>query len=357
MQKFIPILLIILSLPLCCKAGQGYVINGNVTEIPDGTVVYLRLVGPPNKDIDSTRIENGRFKFIGDHQGSPEWALISIKGAFLPACDFYLENGNIDISGSRYSCTATGTETNRQYNYYKTDINSMFGDITSTHTKIATPGESQENIDSMKVQLKELERELLDKEIKFIREYPDSPVSLRIVQYICRDASSDNILRYVSYLSDKQQATATALSLKDYASRKKRTENGALAPAFTLPDLKGTDVSLADYRGKYVLVDFWASWCAPCRASFPKVKKLYTKYAGDRFEILGVSLDQSKKAWLKAVGEEDCPWTQVIDRDGDVARDYAVLTIPKMILINPDGTICEYDSIEEKLAELFDSKD
>lgn len=357
MRKFIPILLMILSLPLCGKAEQGYVIDGNVTEIPDGTVMYLRLVGPPTKDIDSTRIENGRFRFTGVHNGTPEWALISIKGAFLPACDFYLENGNIEINGTRYSCTATGTETNSQYNYFKTNINSIFTDISNTHMKIATPGKSQESIDSIKMQIKVLEREVLDKEIKFIHDYPDSPVSLRIVEYICRDASSDNILRYVSYLSEKQQATPAVASLKDYASRKKRTENGALAPTFTLPDLNGTDVSLADYRGKYVLVDFWASWCAPCRASFPKVKKLYTKYAGERFEILGVSLDQSKKAWLKAVGEEDCPWTQVIDRDGDVARNYAVSTIPKMILISPDGTICEYDSIEEKLAGLFGSKD
>lgn len=343
-----------LTLCLQAHAAEGYVINGNVSDVPDGTMLYLRLVGPPNKDIDSTRIENGRFRFTGNHEGTPEWALISIKGAFTPICDFYLENGDINISGQRFMSKASGTETNRQYTFYVDSINSMHNAVYGLRTNIAVNNDNPATVDSLKAQLKDTEALLLDKEVKFVQDYPDSPVSLRIVEYISRNASSDDVNRYVSFLSDTQQASPEAKSLLDYAIRKKKTENGAVAPQFTLKDINGNTVSLSDYKGKYILIDFWASWCSPCRASFPKVKGIYEKYAGDRFDILGVSLDRSDKAWRKAVAEEDCPWIQVVDAEGTVGKDYAISTIPRMILISPDGRICEYSSLEDKLSELFD---
>lgn len=213
--------------------------------------------------------------------------------------------------------------------------------------------------DSLKLKKQKAESELLNKEVSFVRQYPASPVSLRIVEYICRNAKSEDILRYVSYLSQDQQATETVAKLKDYAHRQKMTEAGTKAPIFTLKDDKGRNVSLADYKGKYLLIDFWASWCGPCRASFPAVKELYTKYKSDKFDILGLSLDRKEPAWRKALAEEKCPWTQVVDLDGTVANKYAVSTIPLMVLINPDGTICgkfDKSTIADKLADLFPVK-
>lgn len=354
--SYILFLLFLLSMQGCKP--REYVINGDVTDIPDGTTVYLRLVGPPNRDIDSTVVENGKFSFTGSHDSIPAWALIAVKGRFTPLCDFYLENGNIDLTGSVYSTRATGTETNAQYNFYNDSVGILFNDITRVHTSIRIgDSDAAEQTDSLKSVLKQLEKEVLDREVKFVKDYPDSPISLRIVEYISRDASSDDIMEYVSCLSERQQALAEPL--KEFAQRKRKTEDGAVAPAFTLNDENGNSVSLSDYKGKYVLVDFWASWCAPCRASFPLVKELYTRYAGDDFDILGLSLDRSDEAWRKALEQEDCPWTQVVDLEGVVANEYAVSSIPMMLLIAPDGTILgkyRQTTIGEKLAELFDAK-
>lgn len=358
MKKHLMTLVLPLVSVFATYADGGYKITGDVTDVPDGAMLYLELVGSPSQKIDSVKIEKGHFEFTGSGMDKAKWALVSIKGQFLAMCDFYLENGNITIKGSRYNTTATGTETNRQNNIYNTDINPMFGDIYNVNVALsmATTPEAK---DSLKTKKQALEEELLGKEVAFVQQYPASPVSLRIVEYICRNAKSEDILRYVSYLSEDQQATETVTKLKDYAHRQKLTEAGTVAPDFTLTDAKGGKVSLADYRGKYLLVDFWASWCGPCRASFPAVKELYAKYNGEKFDILGLSLDKKEPAWRKAMEEEKCPWTQVVDLDGTVANKYAVSTIPLMVLIAPDGTICgKFDkaTIADKLAELFPGK-
>ena len=341
----------------CTPHKDGYVIKGVLSEMPDSTLVYLRLVGPPNRDIDSTYVIGGRFGFEGVHDGEAEWTLISVKGRFVPLCDFYLENGVIEIKGDEMKAKATGTEINAQHRLYKDSINSMFGEISRVYSCMVLGRENREEADSLKAVLNSMEAEVLEREKAFVKRYPDSPVSLGIVEYICRSAKSDDILEYVSYLSERQQGKESVKSLAEYAERKRKTEEGAEAPLFTLKDDRGNTVNLSDYRGKYLLVDFWASWCGPCRASFSLVAGLYKKYAGDKFDILGVSLDQNEEAWRNALKEEKCAWTQVVDLDGSVAREYAVSTIPMMLLVAPDGTVCgRYDkgTVGDKLSELFD---
>lgn len=133
-------------------------------------------------------------------------------------------------------------------------------------------------------------------------------------------------------------------------------EGGAIAPDFSLANKDGKKVSLSDFRGKYVLIDFWASWCAPCRASFPSIVKIYQKYKSRNFEIIGVSLDRSEKAWRKALSEETAPWVQLLDAKGFVAKEYAVMAIPHLVLISPEGKIIglfDKAEINRELVELF----
>lgn len=119
---------------------------------------------------------------------------------------------------------------------------------------------------------------------------------------------------------------------------------GALAPDFTQQTPDGKTVSLRDYRGKYVLIDFWASWCGPCRQENPNVAKAYAAYKGRNFEVLGVSLDDEKQRakWVKAIADDQLTWTQVSDLRGwenAAARSYAVSGIPQNYLIDPTGKI------------------
>jgi peroxiredoxin len=140
------------------------------------------------------------------------------------------------------------------------------------------------------------------------------------------------------------------------------TAIGAMAPVFTQEDVDGKAVSLADFRGKYVLLDFWASWCGPCRRENPNVVKVYQQYNDKNFTIIGVSLDQpgKKDAWLAAIKADGLDWTQVSDLkfwDNAVAKQYGVKAIPQNYLIDPMGKIIAENlvgqELENKLRELL----
>jgi peroxiredoxin len=142
----------------------------------------------------------------------------------------------------------------------------------------------------------------------------------------------------------------------------KATAIGAVAPDFTQKDTKGKSVKLSSLRGKYVLIDFWASWCGPCRKENPNVVKAYQKFKNKKFEILGVSLDNSdgKNAWLDAIEKDNLTWLQVSDLQGwknAVAQLYGVQSIPQNFLLDPKGVIIEKDlrgnRLEEVLAKIL----
>lgn len=343
-----------LFLLLAMPSMAQYKITGDVSDIDDGTMVFLTLVAAEHVDIDSVAIKNGHFEFSGVHLDKPLWALIKIRKAFLPVCDFYLENGNITIKGERYGAKATGTPTNAQYNEYQTDINSMGNELYSLNVSIGMEQDVAKR-DSLKAEFKSKQASQRKKEIDFIRRYPGSPVSGRIVEYLSRSMSASQTLELVNMLSAESQQDESMQQVKKKAEQLAKVEAGAVAPDFSLPTDKGEKLSLGSRRGKYVLIDFWASWCAPCRASFPAVAKLNEKY-GKHLTILGVSLDRGEEAWRKALAEEKCTWVQLWDEKGVAAKAYAVSAIPLLVLVDPDGKIVGRYSkadITDELVRLF----
>jgi thiol-disulfide isomerase/thioredoxin len=131
---------------------------------------------------------------------------------------------------------------------------------------------------------------------------------------------------------------------------------------FSLPDPAGKNVNFSDFKGKYVLVDFWASWCVPCRQSFPHMREMYKKYKSSQFEIYNISIDEDKAAWLKAVKEEKNPWPQSLDNQNINQKGFAVTGVPASFLIDPQGKIIAREVgfepggdgvIEKKLKEIF----
>lgn len=126
-----------------------------------------------------------------------------------------------------------------------------------------------------------------------------------------------------------------------------------MAPDFSLETSTGSTFSLSEKRGKYILLDFWASWCAPCRNSLPGVALLNEKYKGKNFEVIGVSVDRQTDKWKKALAEDRCSWTQVCDPTGKVANLYAVSAIPLMVIVSPDGKIMKRMLNKDELAGIL----
>lgn len=133
-----------------------------------------------------------------------------------------------------------------------------------------------------------------------------------------------------------------------------------IAPEITLPNAKDSIINLSSYRGKIVLLDFWASWCGPCRTANPGVVRLYQKYKAKGFEVFGVSIDNKKQAWIRAIAQDKIKYTQVIDKAGwysPIAQKYGINQIPTSFLLDRNGKIIAIDlegkELENKLKELL----
>ena len=194
-----------------------------------------------------------------------------------------------------------------------------------------------------------------------------------ITKYPASPAAAFYLYRYFTYQLplDELKATRAKISselagcpyVKDLDGIIKQLENvqiGKVAPEFSLPDTAGVSVSLSDFKGKYVLLDFWASWCGPCRGENPNVVKMYEKFHPKGLEILSVSLDEDKDAWLKAIEDDKLTWNHVSDLKGwqnAAAQLYCVNGIPHLVVLDENNVIVAKDlrgeELQNKVAELL----
>ena len=196
----------------------------------------------------------------------------------------------------------------------------------------------------------------------FIKLHPDAFASIYILNTMITIIPADKAQLYYDELAPTYKNTSYAASIQKTIDAKKITAIGKIAPDFEQPDTSGKMIKLSDFKGQYVLLDFWASWCGPCREENPNVVKAYQKFHGKGFTILSVSLDQpGKKAnWLNAIHHDGLTWTQVSDLqfwNNAVAVLYGIKAIPQNFLIDKDGKIIAVnikgDDLNKKLTELF----
>lgn len=362
--------LIAMLAPALLIAQSRYVVHGSIGKLNAPARAYLSYRTAASRVTDSTTIKNGNFEFSGTISEPVQAVLfISHKGENLnslsrpDALELYLESGSIKLTAadSVTHAKVSGSELNRIYE----ELNHVLEPFTSQRKAAiaayrALPGE-QQNQEVIEKKLDSIDQQQKTVLPAFIKKYPGSLVALdALKKFGGYFPEASEVAPLYEQLTPEVKATNAGQQYGTWLEGWKKTALGAQAPLFSQQDKDGKLINLVDFRGKYVLIDFWASWCGPCRHENPHVVKAFNRFKDKNFTILGVSLDRKKEAWLKAITDDQLNWAQVSDLkywNNEVAQLYGVRAIPQNFLLDPAGKIVAKnlsgEQLSNKLQELF----
>jgi peroxiredoxin len=338
-----------------------FTINGDIKGWKE-PFIYLAWQLGDSTVVDSVAIKNGKFHFSG-HVGDPVRAeLLSREQTTM----FYLENADIVIKGNYDSLpriTVTGSQTQKTNDSLEVSLSGIEAQMEQLYGKFNTDGENKDTAKqgALEDMWAKLQKESDSVKDAFITSHPHSPVSLYQIKDMTIDGSYSRLLALFSSLDGSLQQSPMGKQLKKTLDVMSKREVGKKAMDFTQNDLQGKSVHFEEFRkGKYVLIDFWASWCGPCRAENPNVLEAYNRFRDKNFTVLGISLDTDHDKWKEAVLKDGMPWSQLCDLKGsqnEVAVKYGVEGIPFNFLVDPDGNIIAKDlrgiALQRKLGEIL----
>ncbi|WP_232793693.1 TlpA disulfide reductase family protein [Siphonobacter sp. SORGH_AS_0500] len=371
------VIMALMCLPALSWAQSGaYTLKGKMGQLNAPAKAYLRYVKDSKSQLDTAVIKNGVFEFKGS-VANPQKAMVFVdaknKGLRQVGRDhivyLYLEPGTINVQSpdSAVHASVKGPAVNTENEKLKASLKASsekMAALMADYQK-ATPEQrqSKEFEEAIDKRYEAIQEEQKAVNAQFIKANPKSIVSLDALQDVGGSVPEyADVEPLFRTLAPEVKNTEAGKAYAKKLETMKATAIGAVAPAFTQADTTGRLISLADFKGKYVLLDFWASWCGPCRRENPNVVENFQKYKDKNFTVLGVSLDQpgAKEAWLKAIHKDNLTWTHVSDLqfwNNEAAKLYGIQAIPQNYLLDPQGKIIAKNirgkALGDKLAEVL----
>ena len=325
-------------------AATGFTINATVTGFPEGSSVEF-LNGQTGATELATVIKDGKFSFKGK-MDRPEFKVILFNRQ-PPYITIFMDNSDITITGDKATIDKAG----------------ITG--SASHTAFEQFNSSLEPYQSVFAETGEYDSALTVKAMNLITDFVNTHTNsaitpLAIIRY---NQVADDVLK-TEELYNKLDTGIKRSAMGQYIAKLvedgKLNGTGTQLADFSQPDTSGVPVSLSSLRGNYVLVDFWASWCGPCRQENPNLVAAYNKYKSKKFTVLGVSLDKAKQAWVDAIQMDGLTWTHISDLQGwqnVVAQQFQIFSIPQNFLIDPNGKVIGKNlrgaALERKLAKVL----
>lgn len=359
----------IVILSVSCKDESTYKITGAV-EDGDGMMVYLKKeIGDKKFQVeDSVQVKEGKFLLTGKII-QPDKRVLALE---KNEQEIFLDNVPMQVTATRnvnkegkklesYNLDITGSPEQQVLKMGKQlqmgkNLMSLGGMFAMMKVK-----DDSVKLDSTWKAMEMLKRQM-DESIKTFIDTNNNRVAITymIGDFVATEYTFDDVERYYNNLTPEVKSSYPGQLLCKKIEELKYINMGGIAPDIDLPAPDGKNIKLSSLRGKYVLLDFWASWCGPCLAEVPNVKAIYEKYKDKGFEVYGVSLDDKKDAWEKAIDKHGLTWTHVSSLKGwdcPVAKRYNVTGIPRMYLLDPEGRIVAMDlrgeELQQKVASFF----